>query len=254
MDNKIDGPIIDINTEIPKKKSQIKFDVNFINKILEKLKVGDSRSIHLNAVPGRSALRLDLCDLIFNESDLQKSFDLNNQGDNIPLNFIKTILSKESFSFNISYDKLNIGSMSETEKKSLSLISKRLNSLVAENIDNYLEFGIKNFGFGYPLLIKRSKNDPSKIIKAPLFIWHLDIERSYQNKNTWTIKKDEDSPIKVNEILISYLSKDESIKIEKISKDLLDDGLLNEEEFKKLTKDILLQLGSSEEDVKIRIE
>lgn len=254
MDNIIDEPIIDINTEIPKKKSQIKFDVNFINKILEKLKVGDSRSIHLNAVPGRSALRLDLCDLVFNESDLQKSFALDSQEDNIPLNFIKTILNKESFSFNISYDKLNIGSMSETEKKTLSLISKRLNSIVAENIDNYLEFGIKNFGFGYPLLIKRSKNDPSKIIKAPLFIWHLDIERSYQNKNTWIIKKDEDSPIKVNEILISYLSKDESIKIEKISKDLLDDGLLNEEEFIKLTKDTLLQLGSSNEDIKIRIE
>ena len=242
-----------METEIPIKKSQIKFDVNFIKKILEKLKVGNLRSIHLNAIPGRSALRLDLHDLIFNEKDSSKTFNLNDEEDNIPLNFIKTILNKEAFSFKISYDKLDLGSMTDVEKKNLSLVSKRLNNLVTENIDNYLEFGVKNFGFGYPLLIKRSKKDPSKIIKAPIFIWQLDIERSYQNKNTWVIKKEEDFPIKINEILISYLSKDESIQIEKISKDLLDDGILSKNEFTKLTKDFLKRLGVSDQEIKIRI-
>jgi len=43
--------------------SQIKFDKNFIKKLLEKLKVGNTRSIHLNALPGRSATRLDLFQL-----------------------------------------------------------------------------------------------------------------------------------------------------------------------------------------------
>ena len=73
---------------------------------------------------------------------------------------------------------------------------------------HFLEFGIKNFGFGFPLLIKRDKTDPTKIIKAPLFIWNLDIERSYQNKNTWFIKRDEDYSIKLNELLISHLAKE----------------------------------------------
>jgi hypothetical protein len=43
--------------------SQIKFDEKFIKKLLEKLKVGNTRSIHLNAIPGRSATRIDVSQL-----------------------------------------------------------------------------------------------------------------------------------------------------------------------------------------------
>lgn len=103
-------------------------------------------------------------------------------------------------------------------------------------------------------LLKRDKIDPTKIIKAPLFIWNLDIERSYQNKNTWFIKRDEDYSIKLNELLISHLAKDESIQLEKISKDILDDGLLDETELLDLCKNILSQLNAKEEDIDIKIE
>lgn len=190
--------------------SQIKFDEGFIKKLLDKLKIGNTRSIHLNAIPGRSATRLDL----FQLSDIEES---------LPKNFINILLNSESFSFEISYDKLDLGKLDDDEKKRLALISKKLNTIVIENNDNYLEFGIKNFGFGFPLLIKRDKTDPTKIIKSPLFIWNLDIERSYQNKNTWFIKRDEDYSIKLNELLISHLVKDEFIQLEKISKEILDD-------------------------------
>jgi len=147
-----------------------------------------------------------------------------------------------------------LGELDEEEKKKLTLLSKRLNTLVIENNDNFLEFGIKNFGFGFPLLIKPDKNDPTKIIKAPLFIRNLDIERSYQNKNTRTIKKEEDAPIKINELLMSHLSKDESIQLEKISEKILEDGILDETELLELCNNILSQLDAKPEKLTIKIE
>ncbi len=230
-----------VTSEIEQKVSQIKFDKKFIKRLLEKLKVGNSRSIHLNAIPGRSASRLDLSQL----SHVNKSMS----GD-----FIETILSKDDFSFPISYDKIDLGDINEEEKGKLVRLSKRLNTLVVEKTDNFLEFGLKNFGFGYPILIKRDRNDPKKIIKAPLFIWHLDIERSYQNKNTWTISKDEDLPIKINELLVSHLAKDESVKINKISKEILEDGILDKDELVELTQNILGQLNAETDNLELKIE
>jgi len=224
-----------------KQISQIKFDKKFIKKLLDKLKVGNTRSIHLNAIPGRAATRLDLSQL----SQIEENF---------PKDFIDTLLNNDSFSFPISYDKIELSELDEDEKKKLTLLSKRLNTQVIENNDNFLEYGIKNFGFGFPLLIKRDKNDPTKIIKAPLFIWNLDIERSYQNKNTWTIKKEEDAPIKLNELLISHLSKDESIQLGKIPKEILEDGILDESELLELCNNILSQLNSKPEVLNLKIE
>lgn len=230
-----------IISEKEQKVSQIKFDKNFIKRLLEKLKVGNTRSIHLNAIPGRSATRMDLS-------------QLSHVDEGMPDDFIEALLNNDSFSFVISYDKIDLGDIDEEEKKKLALISKRLNTLVIENTDNFLEFGLKNFGFGYPILIKRDRNDPTKIIKAPLFIWHLDIERSYQNKNTWTIKKDEDSPIKINELLVSHLAKDESVKIEKISKEMLEDGILDKDELLELTQNILSQLNTETKTLELKVE
>lgn len=122
--------------------SQVKFDESFIKKLLDKLKIGNSRSIHLNAIPGRSATRLDL-------------FQLSDIEENLPRNFIDILLNNESFSFEISYDNLDLGKLDDDKKKRLTLISKKLNTLVIENNDNYLEFWIKNFAFGFPLLIKK---------------------------------------------------------------------------------------------------
>jgi len=133
------------------------------------------------------------------------------------------LLSKSSFNFCISYDNVNLSELSEEGKSNLSLLSKKINKLVIENENNFLEFGIKNFGLGFPLLIKQDKNDPTKIIKAPIFIWHLDIEKSYRNKNKWIIKKNDDSPIKLNEVLVSHILKDESIELKKIPKEILEE-------------------------------
>lgn len=221
--------------------SQIKFDKNFIKKLLDKLKVGNARSIHLNVLPGKSLTRLDL-------------FALSNIDEDIPTQFIDSIINNEKFSFEISYDKVDLSSIDDEKKNKLALIYKRLNAIVVEDNDHNLEFGIKSFGFGYPILIKRDRNDPTKIIKAPLFIWNLDIFRSYQNKNTWTIKKEEDYPIKINELLVSHLIKDESIKIDQIPKEVLDDGFINGNELLALINNILTQLNSNTVGLDLKIE
>ena len=101
-----------------------------------------------------------------------------------------------------------------------------MNSLYIENEDNYKEHGIKTFGFGYPILIKPSKQDPSKIIKAPLFIWQLEITKSFNKVNTWSIYRNKirnDSgklididthSVGLNEVLLSFLKTDEGIAIQ----------------------------------------
>lgn len=235
--------------------SEIKFDKNFIKSLLEKLKVGNTRSIHLNAIPGRSAVRLDLFDLSKIDVDIIKKEELSTkQVKNTPEKFIDTILSNESFSFDISYDAIDLWKLDEDEKRRLSLLSKKLDTLVIENDDNFLEFWIKNFGFGFPLLIKRDRNDPTKIIKAPLFIWSLDIEKSYQHKNIWTIKKDKDFPIKLNELLISHIEKDESVQLKKISKEILEDWVVDKKELLELCHNVLSQLNVDNKELKIKIE
>ena len=116
------------------KISQIKFDKKFIKKLLDKLKVGNTRSIHLNALPGRVATRLDLFQLSqidrANKKDLQAAnlFEQESKKTiSTPQNFIQTILNNDSFSFSISYDKIDLGELDEDEKKKLTLLSKRLN-------------------------------------------------------------------------------------------------------------------------------
>ncbi|MGB0839881.1 MAG: hypothetical protein ACPGXL_07055, partial [Chitinophagales bacterium] len=88
-----------------------------------------------------------------------------------------------------------------------------LNTLTYENNDAYLEHGVKPFAFGYPILIKRSRKDSKKIIKAPILIWHLDIEKSNKQAFRWIIKRGEDFPIYLNQVLISYLENDENLTL-----------------------------------------
>ena len=174
--------------------SQLKFSKEFLEKLLSKLTIGNGRSIHLNAVPGRLKTRLDIMDLSMSEDD--------QPADTTPRDFLDVLLSRDKFSFKISWGKKNPADMSDDLKQKLQVTSKRLDAIAVDNEDMYLETGIKNFGFGYPLLIKRDVKDSKKLIIAPIFIWSLDLDKS-NARNEWVISKNEDSPIKVNELLAS---------------------------------------------------
>jgi very-short-patch-repair endonuclease len=204
-------------------------DLTFLKALRDKLKGGNTRSIHLNVLPGRFASRLDIANLNYIENNLAE-------------NFLKKLLTTASFEFKISFDSIDLNSISTEEQKKYGLLSKRLNSLYIENEDNYKEHGIKTFGFGYPIIIKPSKQDPTKLVKAPLFIWPLEIIKSFNKVNTWSILRnkvrndngkivdDEIHSITLNEVLLSYIKSDENIIIPQLNEELLDDSIIDEQE------------------------
>jgi len=204
-------------------------DLTFLRALRDKLKGGNIRSIHLNALPGRYATRLDFA-------------TLNNIQNGLASKFLDTLLTRAAFEFEITFDKIDLNAIASEEQKKLGLLSKRLNSLCYENDDNFKEHGIKTFGFGYPIIIKPSRQDPKKIIKAPLFIWPLEIIKSRNKANTWSILRNklqneggkiidaEIHSISLNEVLIAYLKTDENILIPQINEELLDDAIIDREE------------------------
>ena len=133
----------------PKLISQLKFSKDFLEKLLSKLTIGNGRSIHLNAVPGRLKTRLDVTDLSIDEKP----------DDSVANDFLHELLNKDKFSFKISLNKKNQNDMSEDTKQKLRTVSRRLDAIVVDNEDMFLETGIKNFGFGFPLLIKPDIKD-----------------------------------------------------------------------------------------------
>lgn len=210
------------------------FDLSFLKLLKQKLKTGNRRSIHLNVLPGRYATRLELA-------------GLNDVNENLAKGFIQVLLNEPKFKFDISFEKINPNNLTKEQKQKLGLISKRLNSIIYENTDNYLEHGIKTFGFGYPILIKRDKLDPSKVIKAPILIWSLDIERSKVEASKWTIIREMDFSVSINEVLISHIESDEALKIERLREDFLEDSKIDRQELLEICTNILSQLhpGSS---------
>ncbi len=211
-------------------------DLKFLRILKQKLTVGNRRSIHLNVLPARQLNRLDLKDISILQS-------------NLPEKFIETLLTKGKFTFHLEYRNAEkrIGQLSEDEAKTLQLVNKRLSAITYANNDNFLEHGVKPFAFGYPILLKRDQSDPKRIIKAPVLIWYLDIEKSATQAYKWTIRREEDYPILVNQMLISHIEKDENITIQNIADAFLDDSKIDESELVDTSNQILKQLNAEEE-------
>lgn len=204
-------------------------DLIFLKALRDKLKGGNTKSIHLNALPGRYATRLDLSNLNYIKPQLAESF-------------LELLFTKSCFEFKVSFDDIDINSISNDEQKRLGLLSKRLNSLNIENEDNYKEHGIKTFSFGFPLFIMPSKSDPKKIIKAPLFIWPLELIKATNKINTWSILRnktknelakivdEEIHTVSLNEVLLSFLKNDKDVIIPQINEELLEDAIIDRKE------------------------
>ena len=205
----------------------------FLEILRDKLSKGNMKSIHLNALPGRSATRID-----FLEIDLIKK--------NFSQEFIAKLLTKKAFKFEITFeDDFDLNALDEKVAKRLTVSIRRLKSICKQNNDYFQEHGIKPFGFGFPIIFKRDSKDPQNIIKAPLIIWALEIEEDRKQVNKWTIKREEDYPIYFNDVLISHIEKDEGIKISKIRKEFLDDSVLDINELCEGASDFINQFGSN---------
>jgi len=207
----------------------------FIEFLEQKLKVGNIRSIHLNAVPGKSNKRLDISLLKHVNSDLGEQF-------------LTELLSNKNFDFRISSKGINLSRAKEEVLALIDLVFKRLENIYLENESDFLEHGVKTFGFGYPLLVKRSREDQTKVIVAPLVIWRLDIKIDARNNNSYTISRSDEDDIVFNPQLRAYLKNDEKLDVTGIKEEQLEDGILSRDELIDIINYSLSELKSTKID------
>ena len=200
-----------------------------------RLKVGNRRGIHLNAIPGRSRYKFDLNRL----SHLDKK---------LPQEFINALLTEQPLKFEISW-KENVpalNSLPEEDQVQLVKITKSFENLINQTEAIESEKGINTFGFGFPLLVRRDQAD-NKLTVAPILIWSLRIKRT-KEFNTWRVRRNEDDPIYINEVLINHLQSDANVTIEQISSEMLDDDLIDKKELLDICVKLIKQINSSVPD------
>ncbi len=197
-----------------------------------RLKVGNRRGVHLNAIPARSRYKFDLNRLSYIDK-------------NLPNNFIKALLTEQPLKFKISWkDNVpDLNSLFEEDQAQLVKITKSFENLINQTEAIESEKGINTFGFGFPLLIRRDQAD-NKLTVAPVLIWSLRIKRA-KEFNTWVIQRSEEDPIYVNEVLINHLQNDSKITIDGISSEMLDDGLIDQEELLNICVNLISSINSN---------
>lgn len=203
-----------------------------LEQLQNRLKVGNRRGVHLNAIPNRSRYKFDLNRL----SHLEK---------NLPQNFINALLSENPLKFNVSWKENvpDLNSLFEEEQTQIVKISKSFENLISETVAIEAEKGINTFGFGFPLLIRRDQSD-NKLTVSPILIWSLKIKRT-KDFNTWVIERDEDDPIYLNEVLINHIQNDANLQLDQIPQEYLEDGLINPEELTKICCSLIQSINTS---------
>ena len=182
-----------------------------------RLKIGNRRGVHLNAIPANSRYKFDLNRLSYIDK-------------NLPDNFINALLTELPLKFRISWkDNVpDLNTLFEEDQTQLVRITKSFENLINQTEAIESEKGINTFGFGFPILVRRDQSD-NKLTVAPILIWSLRIKRT-KEFNTWEINRNEDDPIYLNEVLINHLQSDSNIEIEQIPNEMLDDGIISKDE------------------------
>lgn len=203
-----------------------------LNELQRRLKIGNRRGVHLNAIPANSRYKFD-----FNR--------LSHIDKNLPDNFIKSLLSEQPLKFRISWkDNVpDLNTLFEEDQTQLVRITKSFENLINQTEAIESEKGINTFGFGFPILIRRDQSD-NKLTVAPILIWSLRIKRT-KEFNTWEINRNEDDPIYLNEVLINHLQSDSNIKIEQIPSEMLDDGLITKDELIEICVKLIKEINTS---------
>ena len=204
-------------------------NIDFFNLLSEKLNVGSMRSIYLSAVPGRYRARMDLKELDrIEENFAEKLFE--------------NLFSKDSFEMKIR--------MTNEEKNEKA--EKKIQYLYNEEINIFREEGISSFSLGYPIFVKQSSKTKT-VMKAPLFIWKLNIKRSKVNINEFIISKDADIDVEINKVLIMQLLSENKVNLSEIFEDGMSDveGIITFENIKNIitgiSKEIAVDMSSIEE-------
>lgn len=203
-----------------------------------RLKVGNRRSVHLNAISGRSRYKFDISRL--------KHIDKN-----LPLNFIDALLKELPLKFKISWKENvpDLNTLLVEDQTQLVKITKSLENLINQTQTIESEKGINTFGFGFPILIRRDQKD-NKLTVAPILIWSLKIKRT-KEFNTWEILRNQDDPIYFNEVLVNHLFSDQKTKIDQVSSEQLEDGLIDLDELLEICINLINSInGETNENIR----
>ena len=127
-----------------------------IIELQNRLKIGNRRGVHLNAIPANSRYKFDLHRL----SHIDK---------NLPNNFIKSLLSEQPLKFRISWkDNVpDLNTLFEEDQAQLVRITKSFENLINQTEAIESEKGINTFGFGFPILVRRDQSG-NKLTVAPI--------------------------------------------------------------------------------------
>ncbi len=206
-----------------------------LEELQKRLKIGNRRGVHLNAIPANSRYKFDLNRL----SNIDR--DLPNQ-------FIKSLLSEQPLKFRISWKENvpDLNTLFEEEQVQLVKITKSFENLINQTETIESEKGINTFGFGYPVLVRRDASD-NKLTVSPILIWSLRIKRT-KEFNTWEITRTEDDPIYLNEVLINHIYSDSNIQINQLSNEVLDDGLISKDELLDICIDLIKKINPTVQD------
>jgi transcription elongation GreA/GreB family factor/very-short-patch-repair endonuclease len=209
-----------------------KLTERLLSELQRRLKIGNRRGVHLNAIPANSRYKFDLKRL----SHISKT---------LPDNFIKSLLSEQPLKFRVSWkDNVpDLNSLFEEEQTQLIKITKAFENLINQTETIESEKGINTFGFGFPILVRRDKAD-NKLTVAPVLIWSLKIKRT-KEYNTWEILRNEEDPIYINEVLINHLQNDSKVEIEQIPSEMLDDGLIQKEELIEICSKLIRTINTN---------
>ena len=119
-----------------------------LTELQRRLKIGNRKGVHLNAIPANSRYKFDLNRL----SNIDK---------NLPDSFVKALLSQLPLKFRISWkDNVpDLNSLFEEDQVQLVKITKAFENLINQTEAIESEKGINTFGFGFPILARRDKAD-----------------------------------------------------------------------------------------------
>jgi len=206
-----------------------------LSELQKRLKIGNRRGVHLNAIPANSRYKFDLNRL----SHIDK---------NLPDNFVKSLLSEMPLKFRISWKNNvpDLNTLFEEDQVQLVRITKAFENLINQTEAIESEKGINTFGFGFPILARRDRAD-NKLTVAPILIWSLRIKRT-KEFNTWEILRNEDDPIYINEVLINHLQGDANIEIEQVPSEMLDDGLIDKSELVEICSNLIRAVNTNPPD------
>lgn len=218
-------------------------DEQFLKILRDKLAKGSTSSVLLNCIPSTSLYKVDVT-------------DLNSIEENLANDFVSKLLSEESFSFPISYQSISERDLTDERKIALERLSKKLNRVYNDNELSFQEKGHRTFGFGYPVFVIEiedswvrnkvgAKKKDKRILAAPLFLWSLEIHKSFKQSRTWHIKKSSDfSPI-LNDAFVSYIKQKHDVDLYQII-DLAPEEMLTFPKLERFTSEILNAINKYE--------